>query len=220
MKAEVLLAAVIAICFATPVFSQTTVAPSCKTESLEKYIQLGATGCEWGNIYYHNFTYLASATTGGGVNPANITVTPVPLPVVAGAPISELKFSANWHANAGAVEQSVISYFAVPILSVASPVAPSANLNLQLGPIVISGATGGALVEEHAGTPTIYSGPLLEVFDYCEPSGCATRQDQTVFVPTASSIFTTLTISISGGADGTSLSSFSSLDEFAVLIPG
>jgi hypothetical protein len=209
MKTKIILAAAIALLLAKPVFAQVAVPPPCQTESLADYILLGSTGCVYDNVLYNNFSYATPGLT--GLTAAQITVTPVPLPIAVGVPISELKFSAQWVVAAGQAEQSVIGYGVGPYIAVTTPA--SATLTLELGPSGVSGIIGSVTVTEKVTTPTTATGTTLEVFEICADA-CALKQTDSVTISSVSLLQTLITVALSGGTKGASLSSFSVLDDF------
>jgi hypothetical protein len=212
MKTRIILAAAIALLLTAPVFAQVAVPPPpCQTQSLADYILLGSTGCVYDNVLYNDFSYATPGLT--GLTAAQITVTPVPLPIAVGVPISELTFSANWVVAAGQAEQSSIGYEVAPYISVANPVATSATLTLELGPSQVSGIIGNVIVKEQVTAPTSVTGTTLEVFDTCADA-CALKQTDTVTITSVSSLQTTINVALSGGTGGATLSSFSVLDDF------
>jgi hypothetical protein len=210
MKTRIILAAAIMLLFASPVFAQVAAPPpSCQKESLADYILLGSTGCVYDNVLYTNFDYAPPGLT--GLTAAQITVTPVPLPIAVGVAISELTFSAKWVVAASQAEQSSIGYNVAPYISVVSPV--SATLTLELGPSQVLGIIGSVTVNEQVTTPTTATGTTIEVYDICADA-CEIKQTDSVTITSISSLQTLITVALSGGTDGASLSSFSVLDAF------
>jgi len=210
MKTKILLAAAITLLLASPAFSQIVPQP-CPTASLATYIGFGSIGCVWDNVLYRNFSY--PVPTSNEIPASAITVTPVPLPIAYGAAISELKFSANWSAAAGGTEQSVIGYSVIPYALEANPVATPGTLTLDLGPSQVSGIIGSVTVTEKVTPSPASTGTTLEVYDICADA-CEIKQTDSVTITSISSLQTLITVALSGGTDGASLSSFSVLDAF------
>lgn len=213
MKTRIILAAACALLLASPVLSQIAPIP-CPTASLAAYIGYGSIGCVYDNVLYRNFSYATPGLT--GLKASQITVTPVPLPIAYGAAISELKFSAKWSVAAGQAEQSVIGYSVTPYAIAANPVATPGTLTLELGPSQVSGIIGSVTVTERVTPSPVSTGTTLEVYDTCADA-CAIKQTDTVTLTSVPPLQTTLTVALSGGTDGASLSSFSALDNFGII---
>jgi hypothetical protein len=86
---------------------------------------------------------------------------------------------------------------------------------LDLGTATIGGIIGGATVTEQVTTAGVASTTDLEVYDICA-DGCSQRRTESVTLSPASTLQTTLTISISGGTGGASLSNFAADDVFTL----
>ncbi|MGD0801724.1 MAG: hypothetical protein ABR906_10440 [Terracidiphilus sp.] len=201
MKAKFLLAAAFTLLLALPPFANAT--PACVRGTLASYIALGAGGCIFDNALYNNFTYGPTSTV--GVSPADIIVTPILLPTATLFP--GLNFTAPWKVAAGQSEQSVIGYKATPYYPGASPVPDSGVLTLDLGQSQVSGIIGSVTVQETT-TMTSTTG-TLEVYEICADA-CTIKQRDSVTITPAQTLQTTITVSLSGGNGGASLSSFAS----------
>ncbi len=208
MKSKIVLAAAIALLFATSQVANA--APSCVKGTLESYIALGAGGCIFDNALYSEFTYAAAVTGGttatGGVTPEEIVVTPILLPTPVLFP--GLNFSAPWLAAAGDTEESVIGYRVVPYPPVAVTTPPESGLLiLDLGPSKVDGIIGSVTVEETVRETTTAKTANLEVFDICEDA-CRLQQTQETTITPVQQLQTTLVVLLTGGNDGVSLTSF------------
>jgi hypothetical protein len=201
MKAKIVLAAAFALLTALPPFANA--APSCVKGTLASYIALGAGGCMFDSALYDNFTYAPTSTV--GISPANIIVTPILLPTPTLFP--GLNFTAPWSVAAGQSEQSVIGYRVVPYPPAGSPQPTSALLTLDLGQSQVLNIIGSVTVQERT-TMTSATG-TLEVYDTCEEV-CRIKQSDSVSITPIQTLQTTITVSLSGGNGGASLSSFAS----------
>ena len=201
MKAKIVLAAAFALLTALPPFANA--APSCVKGTLASYIALGAGGCMFDNALYDNFTYAPTSTV--GISPANIIVTPILLPTSTLFP--GLNFTAPWSVAAGKSEQSVIGYRVVPYPPAGSPQPTSALLTLDLGQSQVLNIIGSVTVQERT-TMTSATG-TLEVYDTCQEV-CRIKQSDSVSITPIQTLQTTITVSLSGGNGGASLSSFAS----------
>lgn len=201
MKAKILLAAAFTLLLALP--PSATAAPNCVQGTLASYIALGAGGCIFDSALYNNFTYSPTSTT--GISPANIIVTPILLPTPTLFP--GLNFTAPWKVAAGQSEQSVIGYKVVPFPPGASPLPTVGVLTLDLGKSQVLGIIGSVTVQERT-TMTSTTG-TLEVYDTCEEV-CRIKLSDSVTIAPVQTLQTTITVSLSGGNGGASLSSFAS----------
>ena len=201
MKSKIVLAAAFTLLFAQPTLANA--APSCVRGTLASYIALGAGGCMFDNALYDNFTYAPTSTV--GISPANIIVTPILLPTPTLFP--GLNFTAPWSVAAGQSEQSVIGYRVVPYPPAGSPQPTSALLTLDLGQSQVLNIIGSVTVQERT-TMTSATG-TLEVYDTCQEV-CRIKQSDSVSITPIQTLQTTITVSLSGGNGGASLSSFAS----------
>ena len=201
MKTKILLAAAFLLLLALPPIANA--APNCVTGTLASYIALGSGGCIFDSALYRNFTYGPSSTT--GITPAEIIVTPILLPTSTLFP--GLNFSAPWKVAAGQSEQSVIGYNVVPYPPEASPVPLAGVLTLDLGQAQVSGIIGSVTVQER--TTTASATGTLEVYEICADA-CTIKQRDSIAITPLQTLQTTLTVSLSGGNGGASLSSFAS----------
>lgn len=209
MKTRLVLAAASLLLLASPSFAQTPVAPNCVTGTLASYIALGSGGCLFDSVLYRNFAYVAPAAN--TITPEEIIVTPVLL-VSATPYFPGLNFSAPWAAPADQVLTSTISYNTVAF----PPGAASGStgvLTLDLGAAEINGIIGSVTVQQVTSTPTLSL--ILEVFDRCA-DGCSSLPRESVTVSPATTLDTSLTLTLSGGTGGVSLSSFATDLTFGV----
>jgi len=168
----------------------------CVTDTLTKYINLGAQGCSIGNTVYANFSYSTPISTTTGVTPDQIKVTPVlQVPLTSG-----FTFSARWHAAGGQSQQSTINYTAV---------APTNTpqqwlLTLDLGQAQVLGIIGSARVDQTTNVGN------LSVFLQCADVCRIQNHDQVQF-DSVSVILVSNHVTITGGNQGASLSGFTAL---------
>jgi hypothetical protein len=237
MKAKIVLTAALALLCVLPPL--THAAPTCVKGTLESYIALGAEGCIFDNALYYDFTY-ASAVAAGvitqeGMNPANIEVTPNLL--ITSTMFPGLNFSASWRVADGQTEQSVIGYKVAPYSPVATATTPTPSsgvLTLDLGPSKVSGIIGSVKVQESTSattspvtTPPVTTSPVsvppvtvtppvtLEVYDICQDA-CKIQKTEKITVAPIQTLQITIVVSLSGGSDGASLSSFATDYTFGV----
>ncbi|MGA3371996.1 MAG: hypothetical protein ABSC48_09565 [Terracidiphilus sp.] len=201
MKSRTVLAAACALLFAFPAIAQVAAAPLCVPGTLASYIALGDRGCMFGSVLYHDFTYATASVIDGGAD--QILVTPSVLPLV--NDFQGLNFSALtptiWSVAAGESKQSVIGFSAVPFPPNAAAFPFGGELTLELGASHISGIIGSVTVQE------VTSPATLEVYDRCEEV-CILKQADTVTISPIQVLQSRITISLVGGTDGASLSSF------------
>jgi hypothetical protein len=232
MKAKIVLAVALALLCFLPLL--THAAPTCVQGTLESYIALGAEGCIFNDALYYDFTYASAVASGvitqEGINPANIEVTPSLLTTSTLFP--GLNFSASWRVAAGQSEQSVIGYKVAPYSPVASATTPTPSsgvLTLDLGTVKVPGIIGSVKVLEStsATTPAVTTSPVsvppvtvtppvtLEVYDICQDA-CKILKTEKVTVAPIQTLQITIVLSLSGGTDGASLSSFATDYTFGV----
>jgi hypothetical protein len=218
MKLKFVLPAASALLLSLHSFAQTTPeAPACIKASLERYIELGATGCTFNGSLYRDFTYSTSVSGGvpvtAGVTPADITVTPILFPTPVPELFPGLNFSAPWSVAADQSERSVIGYSVVPYPPVVLPA--TGLLTLDLGPSQVSGIIGSVTVQETATDSASASGlaTTIEVYDICEDA-CRLQQTEETTISPLQALQTTLVVSLSGGTGGVSLQSFAADDAF------
>jgi len=161
---------------------------------------------------YRDFTYTAATTNPVSAN--EIIVTPVSVPITSNQFLG-LNFSAPWTAAVDTTSVSVIGYNTVPFPPEAGPAVSGVDLTLDLGTTTIGGIIGGVTVKEHVTTAGVASTTNLEVYDTCA-DGCFLRRTDSVTLTPASTLQTTLTISLSGGTGGVSLSNFAADDVFTL----
>ena len=210
MKSKILLVAAIALLSATSTFAQEFV--QCQKGTLASYIALGSGGCMFQSALYRNFTYTAATTNPVSAN--EIIVDPVSVPITSNEFLG-LNFSAPWTAAVDTTSVSVIGYNTVPFPPEAGPAVAGVDLTLDLGTATIGGIIGGVTVKEQVTTAGIASTTNLEVYDTCA-DGCFLRRTDSVTLTPASTLQTTLTISLSGGTGGVSLSNFAADDVFTL----
>jgi hypothetical protein len=200
MKSKFVLAAVFVLLLCVPSFAQEF--PPCVQGTLAKYIALGEGGCMFQSALYDNFTYVAAVSN--APTPDEITVTPVPGPIIAGYFIG-LNFSANWEEGPGGSQQSIINYRVVPFPPGSS--ANSGQLTLDLGPSSVNGIIGSVTVAENTNV-----GDLL-VYDKCNEVCSIMNKDQLTFTP-IQTINVSDNISVAGGTNGASFSLFANDTNF------
>lgn len=200
MKSRIILAAACALLYAFPATAQVASTPPCVQGTLASYIALGSGGCMFESVLYRDFTYIAASTIDA---PDQILVTPAVLPLA--NDFQGLNFSALtptiWSVAAGVSKQSVIGFNAVPFPPEASPAPSAAALVLDLGVSHVSGIIGSVNVQEVANAAT------LDVYDRCADA-CMIKQSESVTISPIQILQSTITISLSGGTNGASLSSF------------
>ncbi len=207
MKTKTVLATVFTLLLASSSFAQSI--KTCQTGSLASYIALGSGGCMFDSALYRNFTYTSSAATTNGVNPNDITVTPILLPTATLFP--GLNFSAKWMAAKDTAQQSTIGYNVVPFPPQASPVPTGAVLTLDLGTTQVFGIIGSVTVTET--TSATSTTDLLKVYESCEDA-CMLKQSDSVVVTPVGSLQTAIVISLYGGTGGVLLDNFAADDAF------
>ncbi|MGA2276246.1 MAG: hypothetical protein ABSG00_01480 [Terracidiphilus sp.] len=206
MKTRIILAAACSLLFALPSTAQIIVgAPLCVSGTLASYIALGSEGCMFGSVLYHDFTF--AAATANGIDPANILVTPAVLPTASysqGLNFSPLESSAanGWSVAAGKVKQFTIGFAAVPYPPPLTILPASAELTLALGTAHVSGIIGSVNVQE------VTQAATLDVYDRCADA-CTEKLRDTVTIMPAQILESSVTVTLSGGSNGASLSSFS-----------
>jgi hypothetical protein len=210
MKPKIILVAAIALLFARSTVAQEFV--PCKKGTLASYIALGSGGCMFGSALYRDFTYTAATTD--PVSADDIIVDPVSAPTTSNEFIG-LNFSAPWNAGVDKSSVSMIGYNTVPFPPVDGPAISGVDLTLDLGPVTIGGIIGGVTVQEQVTTSAIASTTSLEVYDICA-DGCSLVSTDSVTLSPASTLQTTLTISLSGGTGGVSFKNFAADDVFAL----
>jgi hypothetical protein len=210
MKSKILLVAAIALLSSLSTFAQEFV--QCKKGTLASYIALGAGGCMFGSALYRDFTYAAATTNPVSAN--DIIVDPVSVPITTNEFIG-LNFSASWSVAADKSEVSVIGYNTVPFPPVAGPALPGVDLTLDLGTATVGGIIGSVTVQEQVTTGAIASTTSLEVYDICADA-CSLKRIDSVTLSSASTLQTTLTVSLSGGTGGATLNNFAVDDVFAL----
>jgi hypothetical protein len=210
MKTKFVLAAAFALLLAFAPFANA--APSCVTGTLQSYILLGSGGCIFDGALYNDFSY--ATTSPSSITAAKIIVTPILLPTPTLSP--GLNFTAAWSVAAGQTEQSVIGYTAVPFPPVGCACpgngpcgCPGPVITLDLGASKVSGIIGSVTVVEKVGLPISTNATTLEVYETCEEV-CSIKKTESVSVSTVQPVPTTITVSLSGGTGGASLSSFAS----------
>ncbi len=203
MKTKIVLAAAIALLSALPTMAQIApLAPECVRGTLASYIALGSGGCMLNSILYHDFSYATPGAT--GITPAQIEVTPLQAAVAGLYP--GLNFTAPWSVKAGQSEQSTIGFAAVPFPPTASGVLPStATLTLDLEGPKVPGIIGSVTVTEK--TAAASTSVPLEVYDICADA-CRVKLQDSVTLTGFEVLQTTITVALSGGTDGASLSGF------------
>jgi len=213
VKSKILLVAAIALLSAPSTFAQEFV--PCQKGTLASYIALGSGGCMFNSALYRNFTYTAATTNPVSAN--QIIVTPVSVPITSNQFLG-LNFSAPtnpWSAAVDTTSVSVIGYNTVPFPPEAGPAVLGVDLTLDLGTATIGGIIGGVTVKEQVTTAGIATTTNLDVYDTCA-DGCFLRRTDSVTLTPASTLQTTLTISLSGGTGGVSLSNFAADDVFTL----
>jgi hypothetical protein len=191
MKRLAICITMLAMALAVPVFA-VPVPPACAIGSLQSYIDLGATGCQYGDKIFSSFDFTPTAT-GGGVAPDTngITVTPVTV----GAEIG-LKFNSLWFAGTGQLVDTTIDF----VVSVVGG-----------GPMMIDDAS---TVQSSSGFTGTGSASVTE--GICGPAPCSTVDSTSTintqgdheisshitFTPTGS-IQAVKDIGVSGGTNGT-----------------
>jgi hypothetical protein len=196
MKFKTLLTAAFALLCALPSVAQVT--SPCVKGTLASYIALGSRGCMFGSVLYRSFTYATPVLD--PITAAQIIVTPATLPTST-AQFQGLNFSAPWSVAAGASEVATIGYSAVPYPPAGTPTTEGGVLTLDLGPSTVSGMIGSVSVQEKTNVAT------LDVYETCADA-CSIKQKDSVTVTPIQVLQTTLTVSLSGGNGGASLSSF------------
>jgi hypothetical protein len=199
MKTKTILAAACALLFALPATAQA--AHFCVRGTLASYIALGSGGCMFGSVLYHDFSF--TSATANGISAATILVTPSVLPTAVdfqGLNFSPLTSTA-WSVGAGQSKQFGIGFSAVPFPPYANPLPGSAPLTLDLGPSHVFGIIGSVTVQEVTNAAT------LEVYDRCADA-CILKQTDTVTISPIQILQSSITVSLSGGSGGASLSGF------------
>jgi hypothetical protein len=196
MKFKTVLTAAFALLCALPSAAQQTA--NCVKGTLASYIALGSQGCMFGSVLYRSFTYATPVLD--PITPAQIVVTPVVLPTST-FQYQGLNFSAPWSVAAGGSEVATIGYSAVPYPPQAGPETLGGVLTLDLGPSQVSGIIGSVSVQEKTNIAT------LDVYETCADA-CSIKQRDSVTITPIQVLQTSITISLSGGNGGASLSSF------------
>ncbi len=213
MKMKVLLAAAIGLLVSTSTFAQAIPAHTCVKGTLASYIALGVEGCMFNSALYRNFTYAAPVLN--TIGPAEIIVTPAVLPM-ATAPFQGLNFAAPWSAAAGGSQVSIIGYNVVPFPPQDEPAPLGADLSLNLGTSKVSGIIGSVSVTQVSTSDGLPAESVtLQVYDTCNDV-CSVKQSDSVTVTPLATIQTTLTVTLTGGNDGVSLSNFATNESFGV----
>ncbi|MGA2650094.1 MAG: hypothetical protein ABSF28_06215 [Terracidiphilus sp.] len=213
MKSKILLLAAIALLSAPSTFAQEFV--QCQRGTLASYIALGSGGCMFNSALYRDFTYTVATTNAVSAN--DIIVDPVSAPTTSNEflGLNFLALTTPWSAGVDTSSVSVIGYNTVPFPPAEGPAVSGVGLTLDLGTATIGGIIGGATVTEQVTTAGVASTTDLEVYDICA-DGCSQRRTESVTLSPASTLQTTLTISISGGTGGASLSNFAADDVFTL----
>ncbi|MGA8273629.1 MAG: hypothetical protein WB919_18855 [Candidatus Sulfotelmatobacter sp.] len=171
----------------------------CVKGTLANYIALGSTGCTFEDSVFSNFAYELPPAPAASVSPEQITVTPVPGPIIVGFFLG-LNFSANWAAGAGELSDTVIAYTVTPRPPV-STTSPG-TITLDLGQIQILGLSGGVTVTQETNPGN------LSVFEICTNGACALDgTDQLTFAP-VTTLQVTNVLTLNGGSGGVLLQLF------------
>jgi hypothetical protein len=210
VKSRILLVAAFALLSSLSTFAQEFV--PCQKGTLASYIALGSGGCMFGSALYRDFTYTAATTNPVSAN--DIIVDPVSVPITSNE-FPGFNFSAPWTAGVDITSVSVIGYNTVPFPPEGSPAVSGVDLTLDLGTATVGGIIGSVTVKEQVTTAGVASTTNLEVYDTCADA-CSLRRTDSVTLSPASTLQTTLTISLSGGTGGVSLSNFAAHDVFTL----
>jgi len=170
----------------------------CVQGTLASYIALGTTGCTFEGSVFANFAYpLPPAGTVPSVTPAQILVTPIPGPIIAGF-FQGLNFSATWTAGAGELLHAVIAYTVTP----PPPASTSAGtITLNLGQVQISGIIGSVNVTQETNVGN------LSVFENCTEVCTFKGTDNLSFAPVRP-LQVTNVLTLNGGSNGVVLRRF------------
>jgi hypothetical protein len=209
MKTKIALAAAFLLLLACPQFVHAV--DTCKTGTLESYIELGSAGCQFNGAIYYNFAFGSPSTV--SISASEILVIPslvTSTTLFPGLNFEPFVTAAGWTAAAGNTKLFNITYDVTSML----PIAPSsAALTLDLGKAKVSGTIGSAKVTEAVSTPTTSSS--LEVYDTCDDV-CTVQKIDSVTITPASTLHTILTVLLNGGNGGVELDSFAANDSFGV----
>jgi hypothetical protein len=168
--------------------------PACVTGTLASYIALGANGCTLAGTVYANVSYSATASGGAAkITPQQIAVIPqFEVPAT-----GTFSFSAAWKVDQGQLQDTVITYTAVP------PCGRTGReeLRLALGTAHIGGIIGLVDVSE---TTNVGNLDVNEhCAEICEFKGSDSRDFNAVSV-----VLMTHHVHLGGGSEGASLNEF------------